>query len=64
MMVRIDPKNKELLTRKGATTAVMRGREMPGWIFLTEDAINTEEDFAYWIRLALDFNKTLPQKKK
>lgn len=64
MMVRIDPKNQEALTKKGATTAIMRGRAMPGWIFLTKDAIATEEDFMYWIRLALDFNKALPGKKK
>jgi TfoX N-terminal domain len=63
MMVRIDPGNQEVLKKKGATTAVMRGREMPGWIFLTEEAVVAEEDFFYWIQLALDFNKTLPAKK-
>jgi len=64
MMVRIDPENQEALTRKGAKIAVMRGREMPGWIFLTKEAIATEEDFDYWVNLALDYNKTLPIKKK
>ncbi len=64
MMVRIDLANQEALKRNGAKTAVMRGRVMPGWIFLTEDAIKTQEDFEYWIQLALEFNKTLPVKKK
>ena len=64
MMVRIDPNNKEALTRKGAKIAIMRGRVMPGWIFLTKEAIATEEDFEYWVRLALEFNKKLPVKKK
>jgi len=64
MMVRIDPNNNEALKRKGAATAIMRGREMPGWIFLTEKAIETEDDFNYWIKLALEFNNKLPAKKK
>lgn len=62
MMVRIDPKNKEALKRNGAKIAVMRGRQMPGWIFLTEEAIKSEEDFNYWIHLALDFNKTMERR--
>ena len=60
MMVRIDPKNQEeVFKRRGAKIAVMRGREMPGWIFLTKEAINTQKDFDFWIQLTLDFNKEL-----
>lgn len=59
MMVRIDQKNQEeAIKRKGAKIAVMRGREMPGWIFLTKKAIKTEKDFNYWVHLALQYNKT------
>lgn len=57
MMVRIDPNDKEAIKRKGAKIAVMRGKEMPGWIFLTKEAIETERDFQYWIELAIKFNK-------
>ncbi len=64
MMVRIDPDEKDSLKRKGAKIAVMRGREMPGWIFLTQEAIATEEDFTYWINLAKTYNKTLKVKGK
>jgi hypothetical protein len=62
MMVRIDPADQEALTRKGASVAVMRGRKMPGWIFLTNKAIETQQDFDYWIDLAVAFNKTLKVK--
>jgi len=62
MMVRIDPKNQGVLKRKGAKIAMMRGKEMSGWIFLTKDAIKTQEDLAYWIQLAVDFNNTLVAK--
>lgn len=58
MMVRIDPASQsEALKKPGAKIAVMRGREMPGWIFLTQEAIRNEADFSFWIELALAFNK-------
>ena len=60
MMVRIDPQNAaEYIKRKGARLAVMRGREMPGWIFLTQEAIRAEQDFDFWIQQALRFNRIL-----
>ncbi len=60
MMVRIDPKRQdEAIKRKGASVAIMRGKQMNGWIFLTQEAMTTQEDFDYWVHLALDFNKTI-----
>lgn len=59
VMVRIDPANEEAVQRKGASIAVMKGKIMPGWIFLQKEAIKTDTDLAYWIKLALDFNKTI-----
>ena len=56
LMVRIDAKNQEALSRKGASLAVMRGKPMPGWIYLTREAIATPADFEYWINLALAHN--------
>jgi len=63
MMVRIASDNREALKKKGAKVAVMRGKEMPGWIFLTKEAIATQDDFDYWIQLALDFNRKQKDKK-
>lgn len=60
MMVRVGhTKYAEALKRAGAYPAIMRGREIKGYIFLTEEAIKTERDLDYWIECALDFNKTL-----
>jgi len=64
MMIRIDPNNKEALKRKGAKLAVMRGKKMAGWLFLTKEAIKTEKDFSYWIELAVTYNKTFVKKRK
>ncbi len=58
MMVRINPEvHEELLKRKGTRTAIMRGKEYRGWIFLTHEAIQSEKDFKDWIDLALAWNK-------
>lgn len=62
MMVRLDPENQEALKRKGASIAVMKGKQMPGWIFLTKEAIKSQEDFNYWIQLALVFNKNFERR--
>ncbi|MEO9255177.1 MAG: TfoX/Sxy family protein, partial [Tepidiformaceae bacterium] len=60
MMVRVARGcQDEALKREGAKLAVMRGREMPGWIFLTEEAIGTAQDLDYWIELALNFQTRL-----
>ncbi|HSW96338.1 MAG TPA: TfoX/Sxy family protein [Candidatus Saccharimonadales bacterium] len=64
MMVRIDPKNQdEVLKRKGAKIAVMRGKKMPGWIFLQKEAVETQKDFDFWINQAIDFNKRIANLK-
>jgi TfoX/Sxy family transcriptional regulator of competence genes len=58
MMVRIAPElYEEALQRSGARPAIMRGREHRGYVFLLEEAIETQADLDYWIGLALDFNK-------
>lgn len=60
MMVRIGPdKYEEALKRPGVLPAIMRGREMKGYVFLLEEAVKTDEDLDYWVGLALDYNKKL-----
>ena len=58
IMCRIDPeKHEEAIKRKACQTVRMKGREYKGYIYVTEEGIETKEDFDYWIGLALDFNK-------
>lgn len=40
------------------------GRPMKGYIFVTPDGFDMEEDLAYWIQLALDFNPFAKASKK
>ncbi len=60
MMVRVGQKQyEEALKRPGATPAIMRGRERPGYVFLLSEAFKTREDLQYWVDIALNYNKTL-----
>ena len=43
------------------------GRPMKGYIFVTPDGVDTDDDLTYWIQLCLNFNplaKASPRKKK
>lgn len=58
IMCRIDPAiHEDAVKRNDCRTVTMRGREYKGYIYVNEEAIKTEQDFNYWIGLALDFNK-------
>ena len=60
MMVRVGPEmHEEALRRKGARPAIMRGREMKGYVFLTNEGLQTAKDVHYWVALALDFNEKM-----
>lgn len=40
------------------------GRPMKGYIFITPDGFDMEDDLAYWIQLCLDFNPLAKASKK
>jgi len=59
LMVRCDPKRVEdLIAENGAEWAEMNGRKMSkGWLVVASDDVNSDGDLAFWISVALDFNK-------
>ncbi len=59
MMLRCDPAmTDELLTKKGARHADMKGKPMAeGWLLVSSEGIESKKDFDYWIGVALDFNR-------
>lgn len=60
MMVRVGPeKYAAALKHPGAAPAIMRGREHPGYVFLTNRAIKSEADLRRWVDLALEYNQKL-----
>jgi len=65
IMCRIDPAiHEEVIKRKGCETVKMKGREYKGYVYVSEEGIKTKKDLAYWITLALDFNKLAKSSKK
>jgi len=59
LMVRCDPdRADELVTRKGARQAEMKGKPMAkGWLLVSSEGTTSPHDFDYWIGVALDFNQ-------
>lgn len=66
LMCRIDPAMHESAIRKtGCRTMDFTKRPMSGGYVLIDDSgINTDEEFNYWVGLALDFNDNAKSSKK
>jgi TfoX/Sxy family transcriptional regulator of competence genes len=63
LMVRMDPDAAdEALARPHASSFVMRGREMQGWIRVAPEGVRTARQIAPWVRRSLQFVRTLPPK--
>lgn len=63
LLVRTDPDDaEELLARPGVEPMEMRGRPMPGWLFVAPEALDGEGAVEGWIDRALAFVATLPPK--
>ena len=60
IMCRIDPTNHgSAIKRKGCQTVVMRGRKYQGYVYVDADALKTKAALSYWLKQALEYNKTL-----
>lgn len=59
LLVRADPaRNRELVGLPGAGIAEMGGRVMsPSWISVAADAIVDDDRLAFWIDVALEYNR-------
>ena len=62
LLVRVDPdRSDELLAVQGAEQAEMgRGRSMgPSWISVSAEAVADDASLAFWMGVALEYNKAL-----
>jgi TfoX/Sxy family transcriptional regulator of competence genes len=63
MLLRADPEQSdELCSHAGVERAVMRGREMDGWLRVADDAIASEEELERWVQVGVDYASSLPPK--
>jgi TfoX/Sxy family transcriptional regulator of competence genes len=63
LLVRTDPAEAdEVLALEGVEAMEMRGRKMPGWVFVAADVVRDEESLDDWVERSLTFVATLPPK--
>jgi TfoX/Sxy family transcriptional regulator of competence genes len=64
LLVRVDPaRTDELTTRPHVEVAVMRGREMPGWLRVDADAVKTTPQLRRWVDEGVAYARSLPGKQ-
>jgi len=65
MMARLNPDIwEESMTKKGCREMDFTKRPMKGYVYLSPEGIDMEEDLDYWVQLALDFNPLAKKSKK
>jgi TfoX/Sxy family transcriptional regulator of competence genes len=65
LMVRFDPaRSDEVMEREGCKPMDFTGKIMKGYVFVDLDVLNTKKKLAYWLNLALEYNKTAKASKK
>lgn len=64
MLVRVDPAaTAELTADPNVHVAVMRGREMPGWLRVDDAGIDSAGDLRAWVTRGVEYAKSLPPKR-
>ncbi len=57
LMARIDPEiHAEATLKKGCRTMDFTHQPMKGFVFVSPEGVDLDEDLDYWIQLALDYN--------
>jgi TfoX/Sxy family transcriptional regulator of competence genes len=63
ILVRVDPATSEELVRTTpATVAVMRGREMPGWLRVDSGDVADDDELGAWVARGVSYAESLPPK--
>ena len=65
LMIRLDPaKYDEVIEIEGCRPMDFTGKVMKGFVFVDADTLTTKKKLAYWIDLALEYNKIAKASKK
>jgi hypothetical protein len=63
VLVHVDPRlTDDLVARSAATIAVMRGREMDGWLRVSAEHLTTDDDLEPWVEAGVARARSLPPK--
>lgn len=64
-MARIDPEiEQEALSKKGARPMDFTKKPMKGYLYVSPEGVDKEDDLEYWIDLCLEFNPKAKSSKK
>ncbi len=65
LMVRIDPLDQDIyLQEKGCRMMDFTKRPMKGYLYVSPDGIDMDEDLEKWVKRCLDFNPKAKSSKK
>ena len=63
VLVHVDPvRSAGLVATTTATTAVMQGREMPGWLRISAEDLVSDDDLSRWVEIGIGHARSLPPK--
>jgi hypothetical protein len=64
VLVHVDPgRSDDLVATTEATTAVMQGREMQGWLRVRPEDLADDDDLCRWVNLGIEHARSLPPKQ-
>lgn len=65
LMVRIDPELvAHVITKTGARFMDFTGKTMKGFLMISAEGVDMDEDLEYWVQLCLNFNPKAKSSKK
>jgi TfoX N-terminal domain len=63
LLLRCEPsETADLVDEPHASTAVMRGRAMEGWLRVAPEGVETDEELEKWVTRGVGYARTLPSK--
>ena len=63
-LVRVDPADSAaFIATANATLAVMGGRTMQGWLRVSSEDLETDEQLTEWVNRAVAYARSLPAKR-
>ena len=65
LMCRYDPVlEDEVAERTGFQPMIMKGKQLLGYCYVSEDGYKSKVNFEYWLKLCLDFNEKAKTSKR
>ncbi|NOS92876.1 MAG: TfoX/Sxy family protein [Cyclobacteriaceae bacterium] len=65
LMCRYDPAlQDEIAERRGFEPMIMKGKQLSGYCYVSEEGFKSRKDFEYWLTLCLDYNSRAKVAKK